>query len=197
MQFHVSPVNCRSLHTRYSRKVEQPPLACPAILDIQAAEPPRIVHSSAREEGRCEAPMSLSRESCTIQQPSEFSRRLPRVIQTYSKKSDSLAKSRSKDLSTISNALPHDLLDETSDHKDLRAAGLSPKGPVSKSIRLSLSPKQVNSLIKELVGNKAKDKKDGQTRRKLKRHRRASVHEVTLVKSYKKSSSDIEVSAHL
>lgn len=139
--------------------------------------------------------MSLSREACTV------SRRLPRVIQTYSKNSNSSVQSRSKDPPTISTALAHDLLDEiiamTSDHKDLRAAGVSPKGPVSKPIRLSLSPKQVNSLIKELVDSKAKDKKYGQTRRKSKRHRRASVHEVTQWKFYKNSSSDIEVSALL
>lgn len=172
------------------------------MINPQAAELSRSIHSSKCEDaGRFQAPMSLSREPCTILQPGELSSRMPTVIQTYSKKSGSSANCRSKDNSFISSVLPQDAHYTTSatksNHNDLRAACESPKGPVSKPICLSLISKQVNSLIQELINNNAKNIKDGPTRRKSKRRRRASINIINPVKSYKEFFSDIEVSTLL
>lgn len=123
------------------------------------------------------------------------------MVQTYSKKPKASAKSSSKDDSSICIALYQNVLDEisatTAKHKGLTTAGASPKESGSKRIHLSLSPKKVNSPIKELGGNidKAKNLKDSHTRGKLKRHRRASVHKTALVKGYREFSSNIEASA--
>ncbi|MCJ1425765.1 hypothetical protein MMC29_003665 [Sticta canariensis] len=140
--------------------------------------------------------MSLSRERCTVIQPGELLSRLPTVIKTYSQKPGSLAKCRSNDSPFITSALPQDLHHTTgatkSNHNDLRAAGESPKGPVSKPICLSLVPKQVHSLTQELIDNKAKNIKDGPVGGRSKRRRRASVHIINPVKIYKESFSDIE-----
>ena len=137
--------------------------------------------------------MSLDRKPCITQKPGQLSRRLPRVIQTYSKKSKSSAKPRSTDSSSISTGLHKDILDEIG----IKVAGVSPKESVFKSIRLSRSPTQVNSLLKELVGNKAGTRKHGQTITKSKRHRRAAVHHTSLLRNHKEPPSDFEVSAIL
>lgn len=151
--------------------------------------------------GRFQSSMLLYREPCVFHQPDELSRRLPRVIQTYSKKSNSPTRFFPKDSLSISTALPKEVHDEksapTSDPRNLRAAGVSSKEDVSKPIRLLLRPKQVISLVKKHVCSKTKIMKDRQTRRKPKRHRRASVHEILQLKSHKEYPSDIEVSAVL
>lgn len=118
------------------------------MINPQQPSYPRSIHSSRCEDaGRFQAPMSLSREPCTVLQPGELLSRLPTVIKTYSKKSGSSAKCRSNDSPFITSALPQDLHNTISatksNHNDLSAAGESPKGPVSKPICLSLVPKQV------------------------------------------------------
>lgn len=173
---------------------DQLPSADPAILDTKATTLSSLIRSPRyKGAGRSQAPMSLDRKPYIIQKSEQLSRRLPRVIQTYSKKSKSSAKPRSTDSSSISTGLHKDILDEIG----IKIAGVSPKESVSKSIRLSRSPKQVNSLIKELVGNKAESRKHGQTRTSSKRHRRAAVHHISLLRNHKEPSSDFEVIAIL
>ncbi|MCJ1466684.1 hypothetical protein MMC07_005304 [Pseudocyphellaria aurata] len=104
------------------------------------------------------------------------------MVQTYSKRPKASAKSSSIDDSSICIALNQNVLDEisatTSKHKDMTTADVSPKESGSKPIQLLLSLK-VNSLMEEISGSidKAQSLKDSHTRNKLKRHRRASVHE--------------------